>query len=149
MAGFKFKFQPILDIRQQIEDVRKFEMAKAVSCCQEEKEKLSEFKNTEIRYIQEVSEEVSGGMDLSKIRECNSYLLHIRKVIHNQKQAVNEAEQKVEESRNKLKTALIEKKTMENLRDKHAHEYTKEQIRLEQKITDEITSYKYKVKSGD
>lgn len=149
MAGFKFKFQPILDIRQQMEDVRKFEMAKAISFCEEEKGRLSDFKNTESRYIHEISEEVSGGMNLLKIRECNSYLLHMRKVIDKQEQAVNKAQQKVEESRDRLKSALIEKKTMENLRERHAREYAKEQIKFEQKVTDEITSYKYKVKSGD
>jgi flagellar export protein FliJ len=149
MAGFRFKFQPILDIRQQIEDVRKFEMAKAISFCEEEKERLSEFKRTENRCIQDICEEVSGGMDLLRIKECNSYLLHMRKLIDNQEHAVNEAQLKVEESRDRLKTALIEKKTMENLREKHVREYAKEQIKLEQKVTDEITSYKYKVKSGD
>lgn len=149
MAGFKFKLQPILDIRRQLEDVRKFEMAKAISICEEEKERLSGFKNTENKYLTEISEEVSGGMNLLKIKECNYYLVHMRKVIDKQEQAVVKAQQNVEESRDRLKTALIEKKTMENLKERHAKEYLKEQIKFEQKITDEITSYKYKVKSGD
>jgi hypothetical protein len=40
MAGFRFKFQPVLNLRKQVEDVRKFEMAEAVSQLEDEKERL-------------------------------------------------------------------------------------------------------------
>lgn len=150
MSGFKFKFQPVLNIRQQIEDVRKFEMAKAVSQLEDEKNLLYKYESTEEKYIQSISEEVSGEMDLKKVVECNSYLLHVRQLINGQKQNVSKAESSVEESRERLKSALVEKKTMENLKAKHAYAFVKEQLKKEQLISDEITSYKYKMKiSGD
>jgi len=150
MAGFRFKFQPVLNLKKQVEDVRKFEMAKAVSQLEDEKERLCAYESTENIYIQSVSEEVSGGMDLHRIKECNSYILHMRNLINGQKQLVSQAETKVDESRERLKEALVEKKTMENLRSRHVRAYIIEQRRKEQLVTDEITSYKYKMTtSGD
>jgi len=150
MSGFIFKFQPVLNIRQQTEDVRKFEMAKSVSLLEDEREKLTMYKTTEDKYIQSMSVDVIGGMNLRKIRECNSYILHMRKVIDGQKQTVLDAEIHLEESRERLKTALVEKKTMEKLKSRHAKVYIQEQNKKEQLITDEITTYKYKMKaSGD
>lgn len=150
MAGFRFKFQPVLNLKKQVEDVRKFEMAKAVSQLEDEKERLCVYESTENIYIQSVSEEVSGGMDLHRIKECNSYILHMRNLINGQKQLVSQAETKVDESRERLKEALVEKKTMENLRSRHVRAYIIEQRRKEQLVTDEITSYKYKMTtSGD
>lgn len=150
MAGFRFKFQPVLNLRQQTEDVRKFEMAKSVSILEDEKEKLNKYEITEDQYIQSMSVEVIGGMNLQRIKECNSYILHIRRVIDGQKQTVLQAETHLEESRERLKTALVEKKTMENLKSRHAKVYIQEQKKKEQLITDEITSYKFKMKtSGD
>lgn len=150
MSGFRFKFQPVLNLKKQVEDVRKFEMAKAVSQLEDEKERLCTYESTESKYIQSISMEVSGGMDLNRIRECNSYLLHMRHLIKGQKEVVSEAEIKVDSSRERLKDALIEKKTMENLKSRHVRAYIIEQKRKEQLVTDEITTYKYKMtNSGD
>jgi flagellar export protein FliJ len=74
----------------------------------------------------------------------------MRHLINGQKKAVSEAENKVDASRERLKDAMVEKKTMENLKSKHSKAYIIEQRRKEQLVTDEITSYKYKMTiSGD
>ena len=60
---------------------------------------------------------------------------------------VNKAEANVERARRKMADAMADRKTYEKLREKAFEEFVAEENRAEGKAVDELTSYKYSIKS--
>ena len=58
-------------------------------------------------------------------------------------QNINKAKEIVEEKRLALLEAMKERKVLETLKEKEKENYFKEELKNEQKIIDEIVSYKY------
>ena len=67
----------------------------------------------------------------------------IIKKIEEQMQNINKAKEIVEEKRLALLEAMKERKVLETLKEKEKENYFKEELKNEQKIIDEIVSYKY------
>jgi len=146
VASFKFKLQPLLNIKTQMEDTLKNELAKAIRCLEEEKGFLKNFKEEQKKCMSTISSESSNGVTVERLRSYNAYISFLKEKIQNQTKRVKSAQEIVDNYREKVIEASKEKKMLETLKDKQYGEYLKEQEKSEQKRVDEVISYKESIK---
>lgn len=131
-----------MDLKEQIEDNLKNELGKAYRKLENEKDKLLTLETERKELILEITTKTSDGIPAGKIKEYGSYLSVVRGRIWHQQESVNNAQCNVDKCKERLIRAVQEKEMFEKLKEKQYKSYMKEQSRQEQKLTDEIVSYK-------
>ena len=101
------------------------------------------FENKKQQNIISFRESISKGVKPGYIDSINKYTSLIDKKIEDQKVIVNKAKDFVEEKRLALLEAMKQRKVLEALKEKGKENYFKEELKKEQKMIDEIVSYKY------
>jgi flagellar protein FliJ len=143
MAKFVFKMQSLLNIKTQMEESLKNELGKAVQKLELEKNKLKKIEIDKDECINNLKSKSSKGIIVSKIQEYNSYISLLKERMKIQKENINYAQNIVDKYREQLIKMMQEKEMLEKLKDKKYQEYLLEQAKAEQKINDEVISYKY------
>ena len=146
MARFIFKLKSLLNIKTQMEDALKNELAKAIRCLEDEKGILKNFKEEQKKCMSEISSESSNGVTVDRLRAYSTYISFLKEKILKQAKKVKSAQQVVDKYREELIQASKEKKMLETLRDKQYNQYLKEQEKQEVKRIDEVISYKESTK---
>jgi len=142
MAKFNFKLASILSIKEKMEDLKKNEFGKAVMALEAEKARLVVLQDTKMLCIQSFRDSLATGVKPDDLAQHNTYIDRLKVLIKQQEQAILRAEEYVEVKRLELVEAMRERKTMDTLKD-HAYEaYLEEEKQAEQKVIDEIVSYK-------
>ena len=142
MAKFVFKLQPLLNVKQQMEDNLKNELGKAIKQLEKEKAVLAEREDEKSRCIAEFNEKAGRGISVKTMRDYNVYILHLSERILLQKENVKLASNNVDKIREELLKIIKEREILEKLKEKKFAEFLEEQLKEEQKINDEIVSYK-------
>jgi len=142
MAKFVFKLQPLLNVKQQMEDNLKNELGKAIKQLEKEKAVLAEIEDEKSRCIAEFNEKAGRGISVKTMRDYNVYILHLSERILLQKENVKLASNNVDKIREELLKIIKEREILEKLKEKKFAEFLEEQLKEEQKINDEIVSYK-------
>lgn len=143
MAKFVFKMQGLLNIKEKLEEQSKVEYGKALSKLEEEKEKLKSLEKTKQDNIENFRQSINTGVKPDYLKNINDFISILDKRIDEQAENINKAELFVEEKRQSLLNSMKDKKALEALKEKAKEEYFKEELKNEQKIIDEIVSYKY------
>ena len=143
MAKFIFKMQSLLSIKEKLEDKSKTEYGKALNKLEEEKNILLSLENKKQENIAMLKQSIETGVRPNHIDNINKYISFIDKKIQEQQENINKAEEIVEEKRLELLEAMKQRKVLEALKEKEKENYFKEELNKEQKIIDEIVSYKY------
>lgn len=143
MAKFIFNMQGLLNIKEKLEEQTKTEYGKALAKLEQEKSILLNLKNKKQENILSFRESINKGVKPNYIDNINKYISFIDKKIEEQMQNINKAKEIVEEKRLALLEAMKERKVLETLKEKEKENYFKEEFKNEQKIIDEIVSYKY------
>lgn len=149
MAKFIFGLQSVLDIKEKFEVQRKMEYAAAQQKLIEEERKLLELRNKKKYYEMQMRESMTSGLDVQKIRECNSGIEIMKSAIKFQLIEVNKAQKEVDEAQLKLNEAVKETKTYEKLRENAFEEFVQELNAQESKEIDELVSYNYQLVSEE
>jgi len=142
MAKFNFKLASILNIREKMEDLKKNEFGKAVMALEAEKARLVVLQDTKALCIQSFRDSLATGVKPDDLQQHNVYIDRLKVLIKQQKMAIIRAEEFVEQKRLELVEAMRERKTMDTLKDHAYEEYLIEEKQTEQKVIDEIVSYK-------
>ena len=142
MARFKFRLQSVLTVKEKVEDLKKNEFGKAVSALAEARAKKAEMEAMRENCIDEFRKGIDEGIDPTAFKRYNLYIEKIKLMIKRQEQVIAEAEAYVEEKRAELVEAMRDRKTLETLRDNDFEEFLSEEKKQEQKIVDEIVSYR-------
>ena len=124
MAKFKYRMQNILDIKQKLEEAAKMEFAEANARVMEEEEKLTALHGRRRAY------EAEG----KQLRKHQMHVPDIKNKIQ-------------EEKRLALQSAMQERKTQEKLYENAFAEFMQEENAREGREVDELTSYKYGIRS--
>lgn len=145
MEKFNFRLEKVLEYREKLEDINKAEYGKA-------KKKLDD----EIIIFEEIllhKENVNSNRDnilsnatINDLKNYSLYLLNVKEKLANQKEVVEKAQMKVEKARSLLIKSSIEKKTLENLKDRDFSNYLYQMKKEDEKIIDQIVSYKSSMK---
>lgn len=143
MAKFIFNMQGLLNIKEKLEEQAKTEYGKALAKLEQEKSILLNLKNKKQENILSFRESINKGVKPNYIDNINKYISFIDKKVEEQTQNINKAKEIVEEKRLALLEAMKERKVLETLKEKEKENYFKEELKNEQKIIDEIVSYKY------
>lgn len=143
MAKFIFKLESFLKIKEKLEDSAKTEYGKAISKLEEEKEYLNNLEKEKLDTIFRFKESLKYNINPFNIKNINEFIKIIDIKILNQKKVVQEAFEFSEEKRETLINAMKERKIFETLKEKEKEAYIKDILQKEQKVIDEIVSYKY------
>lgn len=149
MQKFGFRLESVLNLRTQLEDNAKNNLACAARELEIQKDCLEGLKNINDGSMKSLNSEVDKGIPVYRIRNYTSYLSLLKNKITDQKENVNNAEHDVDINREDLIKAMQERKILEKLKEKKYHEYLKEQNKSEQLLIDELNSFKFKDGSGE
>ena len=142
MAGFIFRLQTLLNVKIQLENNIKNELGVAIKRLEEEKEILYTMEKQKESIELEFNEKASFGTKAGELFLFSTFIEKITTDIKNQKNIIKNSEDNVDKVRERLVKAVQERKVIEKLREKEYVKYTKEQLKKEQKLNDELVSYK-------
>jgi flagellar FliJ protein len=141
VAGFKFKFQKVLDARNAIEKNRKRDLARArneLAALHRERTRIdSELADQRSTFSQERSREKEAV--IWKVIQSYLDMLESLKSALNGRMEKKQAE--VEQKRHQLMEARRERRAMEILQEKHYQEFLTQENRQEQVFMDEIAQW--------
>lgn len=143
MAKFKYRMQSILEVKKKLEEQAKNEFAAARAALNEEEEKLEQLSKRKEAYEEEGRALREDTLNIMDIIENKEALLRMEEFIAEQELNVKRAEDRLEEARLALQTAMQESKTQEKLREKAFEQFVKEENARESKEIDELVSYTY------
>ena len=143
MAKFKYRMQSILEIKKKLEEQAKNEFAAARAALNEEEDKLEQLKKRKEAYEDEGRALRENTLNIMDIIENKEALLRMDEFIADQQLNVKRAQDRMEEARLALQTAMQESKTQEKLREKAFEQFVKEENAKESKEIDELVSYTY------
>ena len=145
---FKFKLASVLSLKEKVEESKKRELG--VATLYKERllhEKLQLIKKKE-EALQGVKSHNSQFVDLQSMRAFNTYYTYIEHAIETKNKEVQVAQKKIEEKREALLDAVKERKILDNLKEIQNEVFMEEEKREEQRILDDIVTYKYGKKGG-
>lgn len=143
MAKFKYRMQSILEVKKKLEEQAKNEFAAARAALNEEEDKLEQLKKRKEAYEDEGRALRENTLNIMDIIENKEALLRMDEFIADQQLNVKRAEDRMEEARLALQTAMQESKTQEKLREKAFEQFMKDENARESKEIDELVSYTY------
>ena len=143
MAKFRYRMQSILEIKKKLEEQAKNEFAAARAALNEEEDKLEQLKKRKEAYEDEGRALRENTLNIMDIIENKEALLRMDEFIADQQLNVKRAQDRMEEARLALQTAMQESKPQEKLREKAFEQFVKEENARESKEIDELVSYTY------
>ncbi|MBE5934348.1 MAG: flagellar export protein FliJ [Lachnospiraceae bacterium] len=149
MAKFSFSMQNILNIKYKIEDQVKAEFAEANHAYNQAVEKLNYYVSRQHGLEEELRQLYSNKLDIVKIRSTQAGIERMEDLIKLQIIEVNKANDLVEQVRQKLAEAMVERKTYETLKERAFEEFLEELKKEDDKVIDELVAYRYKGETSE
>ena len=140
---FKFSLEPVLSLREKIEDNKKRELGEATQYREkvyEEKLHLEQIKEDALNLTRKQSRESVNVLELRTLNQYNSYMV---KAVQNKEYELNKAKQVVDEKREALLEAVKDRKILDNLKTIHKESFEQEEKRVEQRILDDMVTYRF------
>lgn len=143
MAKFIYKMQNVLEIKYKLEEQVKAEFAKANEIYDMEVKKLEMYVSKKHAYEEHLRELYKESLNIAEIRNTIDGIDKMKELIKQQIVEVNKASEVVEQVRQKLNVAMLERKTQEKLKEKAFEEFLQDVKAEEDKEVDELVSFKY------
>lgn len=143
MAKFVYRMQNILNIKEKIENQEKIAYGLANARLEEEQDKLRTILMRRAGYEAQSRELVKGSIQIQDIRECKRAIDIMKTQQRGQMMNVHAAERNLEQARERLNAAMIERKTHEKLRERAFEAFQEEIKQEESKEIDQLVSYTY------
>ena len=143
LAKFSFRLQTYLNLKAKIEDMKRNEFGKAVAALEREKMKLAELEQEKKDCIEDFRQKVESIIDTVDLNRYNLFIEMLKGHIKKQTATVAQAEAIVRAKRAELVEAMKDRKILETLKDKEYTQYLSEEKQNEQKMLDDLVSYRY------
>ena len=140
---FKFSLEPVLSLREKIEDNKKRELGEATQHREKvykEKLYLEQIKEEALNLTRRQSRETVNVLELRTLNQYNSYMV---KAVQNKEDELDKAKQLVDEKREALLEAVKDRKILDNLKTIHKENFEEEEKRAEQRILDDMVTYRF------
>ncbi|MDE7422818.1 MAG: flagellar export protein FliJ [Lachnospiraceae bacterium] len=147
MAKFIFKMQNILEIKRKLEDQAKSVYAEAIHALEIERGKLQELEEKKELYEDRLTDMMLESLHIHEICRMENAIEVMKYKIQEQLVAVRKAERVVENARQALHAAMVDRKTYEKLREKEFETFKLEVNAQEKKEIDELVSYQFTQKA--
>lgn len=138
--GYKFNLQKVLNYKESLENQKKGQLGDANKKLREEENILASY--TDYKYELLARKNTSERISIGELKLFNNKLNQITSSIEEQENLVKNIRLEVEEIKKELIVAMQEKKSFEILKEKDYEEYLKESKRQEEKIIDELVTFK-------
>lgn len=142
MSHFQFRMDNILNIREKLEEKKKQEYGKALSRLEIENEKKQKLMDEKNFLLQTLNHKVEEKVSPNEVISYNQYIHYLKKKTIEQDKIVRNAAQYVQKKHEELLESVKQKKMLELLKEKQWIEFQEEANKQEQKIIDEIVSFK-------
>lgn len=146
MAKYTYRLQSLINIREKLEEQKKNELAIENHKLLEEKQILNNFNDDVENTLKSQEEYLSNSINTFQLQQYMQYLDKLKIEIKKQTKVVNKQEKITEKVRLELMEHTKAKKSLEKLKEKDFEAYLEEEKKAEQKVIDEIVSYKYNTK---
>jgi flagellar FliJ protein len=146
---FNFRLRPVLNIKIQKEDFLKAELGRALRILDRENRKLELMISELSRYTTEYRGLLKNVCTANEVNSYNYYFNKQKERIKIQIESVNKARENADKIRKELLDITKEKKMLEKLEEKKRIIYNRVLLSKEQKLIDEIVSYKQNVKLAE
>ena len=140
---FKFSLEPVLSLREKVEDNKKRELGEATQYQEkvyQEKLHLEQIKEEALNLTRKQSREAVNVLEIRTLNQYNSYMV---KAVRNKEHELEEAKQVVNEKREALLEAVKDRKILDNLKAIHKESFEEEEKRVEQRILDDMVTYRF------
>lgn len=144
MAKFIYKMQNILDIKYKLEETAKQEYTEARIMLGIEEEKLEKIKLRKSDYYDEYQEALMGNLNFTRINELSNAMAIMDQMISDQNEVIKKKSKELEIVKSKLNAVMQERKMHEKLKEKKFEEFLELLNIEENKVTDEVVSYKFR-----
>ena len=143
MHKFRFKLEGVLSVKMRLEEQAKAAFASAMQTLNACEQKRDEAAARVRSYEAKLEELVNGILNITEITVCKDAIRIVREDLVEKENAVKRAQNRVEMCRKNLSNAIMERKTIEKLKEKEFEEYIKEYNDEERKQIDELVSYRH------
>lgn len=140
---FKFELQPVLALKEKLEDNKKRELGLANTKHEQLVDERSTLMTLHNEAYNEIRQQCDGGLNISNLKQFNYYTARLNKQIEKKELEIVKAKRIVSEKRNELLEAVKQRKILENLKEIKLEQFKGEEVKAQNQIVDEIVSYKY------
>lgn len=144
MKAFKFKLDKVLDFRIDKESKLIEQLSAILKKYKNEKNKLDNLLEMENNTLLSLNNYKLRKIDIFQIKEHYSYLKYLRNNINFQHEIVKKFENEVAKKRSELIVARIDRKVIENLKEKKLIEYKYFTQKMEETMLEDIFNYSTK-----
>ncbi len=153
VAKFSFKLQSFLNVKHKLEELKKQEYGRALTALEAEKQKKALLVMEKNSQVQALRNQVYNEQDSVTIRPnavlgIHGYINILKQKIILQDVEIQKAQAVAEQKRMALIQSMNERKMLEKVKEREHETFNKEQQRNEQRLTDEIVSYRYSEGNG-
>lgn len=141
--SFQFRYQRILDVREIEEEQEQVEFAEIQNRLSEERNKLNDLQDELREFFDQNRRKRTGSISVHDLTKSNDYAGVLKKRIEDQKEVVEQWEDKLEDQREKLIEASQKKRVLEALKENDYEEFVEERLDAERKQEDDITNRQY------
>jgi len=141
MAGFNFKLEKVLNYKETVENEKKTKFAQIKQRLHKEELLLDDYYKQKKSIIEEknsFNENIKAG----ELYLYNLYINTINKKIERQKSIILKTKEELNKAKDEMLNAVKEKKIFEKLKENKYEEFISEQKKEEEKIVDNLVSYK-------
>lgn len=146
MKKYKFKLQTLLNIKEQMESNIKNELGAEITHLNREKKLLNSYINKKELYVENSVKKNTGIINISQVILYNNYIKGLCQKIKEQKNCVNKTQYNIDKIRERLIVTSKEKQMLQKLDEKEFENFKYNNIIEEQKINDEVLSFKHSKK---
>lgn len=146
MAGYKFKLQNILKLKENMEKEKKNEFGAATQRFDKEKLKLEQLNAEMYNMCEKIEKAVSKGITAKELLLQHQYKNYYKHSISNQIVRRKMAEEHMEICRHNLVEAVQDRKIMEKLKEIDYSKYLYTEQKIEEKLVDDLVSFKHSIK---
>lgn len=125
MKKFRFRLNAFLGYRKHLEQEAKQSVSRARTKISEAKKRIAAYEMTQKKSIQELYEKMSSGIDAKQITVYASYHDRLSQTLENETMMYLQLQKELSHKQKVLKQRSIEKKAMENLKQRKQEEYYK------------------------
>ena len=143
MYGYTFRLERILNLKREIEDIRRRELSEAITALRREIERKEEIESEISEAVNEMRTGQKLGWNPLRYISAHRYLSYLNAELQNQASRIKEAELEVNRRREKTVQAIKEPKIFEKLKDRDYRRFLEDLSKREVALLDMVTTNGY------
>ena len=147
MKKYSFRLQPVLDIRENVLEDKRLEMAKVIKVLNEQQEVLDGLFEKQKLYKQELDGiSLNENLNVYELSNYKDYMVVLAQQIKQQQELIENTQKILRVKQNDVNMALKEVKVLEKLKEKQSEKFYRDIEMKEANEIDDIITSRYKLK---